>query len=131
MLSFLFRGARTGTRRAKPASRRRSFMPRLDVLEDRSLPSTLTVTSLADSGRGSLRGQLANAAPGDTVVFKKGLSGAISLSDTLILSRNVSIVGTLNGAGNPLVTLTSFGRQGSTDLTVNAGVTASVSGLTF
>src|SRR5262249_41598425 len=36
----------------------------------------------------------------------------------------------LDGAGNPLVTLTSPGRDGSTDLAVNPGVTASVSGLT-
>ena len=131
MLSFLFRGARTRTPRQGPVSRRRSFVPRLDVLEDRSLPSTLTVTNLADSGRGSLRGQLAVASPGDTIVFKPGLSGTIALGSTLTLDRNVSVVGNLDAAGNALVTLTSSGRDDSTDLAVNAGVTASVSGLTL
>src|SRR5262249_19648027 len=37
----------------------------------------------------------------------------------------------LDAAGNALVTLTSSGRDGATDLAVNPGVTASVSGLTL
>src|SRR5262245_46859092 len=131
MFAFLFRGARNRTLLGKPASRRRSFVPRLDVLEDRSLPSTLTVTNLADWGVGSLRGQLAAAAPGDTIDFAPAVSGTIALGEALTLDRDVSVVGNLDAWGNPLVTLTSFGREGSTDLTVNAGVTASVSGLTF
>src|SRR5262249_10854022 len=113
------------------AAARRPFAPRLEALEDRSLPSTLTVTNLADSGRGSLRGQIAAASPGDTIVFKPQLSGAIAPGSTLALDRNVSVVGNLDAAGNPLVTLTSSGRDGSTDLAVNPGVTASVSGLTL
>jgi hypothetical protein len=131
MLNVLFRGARRRSARQSHAAARRPFAPRLEVLEDRSLPSTLTVTNLADSGRGSLRGQLAAASPGDTIVFKRGLSGTIALGSTLTLDRNVSVVGNLDAAGNPLVTLTSSGWDGTTDLAVNPGVTASVSGLTL
>src|SRR5262249_11445612 len=131
MFTSLFRGARRRAARQSQAAARRPFAPRLEVLEDRSLPSTLTVTNLADSGRGSLRGQLAAASPGDTIVFKPRLSGTIALGSTLTLDRNVSVVGNLDAAGDPLVTLSSSGQDGSTDLAVNAGVTAAVSGLTL
>jgi hypothetical protein len=131
MLTFLFRGARRRAARQPQAAVRRPFVPRLDVLEDRCLPSTLTVTNLADSGDGSLRGQLAAASAGDTIDFAPGLSGTIALGSDLTLDRNVSVAGNLDAAGNPLVTLTSSGRVDSTDLAVNSGVTASVSGLTF
>src|SRR5947208_14528397 len=70
------------TQRRKPAPRL-SFVPRLDVLEDRSLPSTFSVSNLADSGPGSLRQAVldANASPGaDDVVFAPGVSGTITLA---------------------------------------------------
>ena len=49
---------------------RRSFVPRLDVLEDRTVPSTFTVTNLADGGPGSLRQAVldANGNPGADVI---------------------------------------------------------------
>src|SRR5262249_47072034 len=84
-----------------------------------------------DTGEGSLRGELAAAAPGDTINFAPELSGAIALGSSLTLDRNITVVGNLDPDGNPLVTLTSSGRDGSTDLAVNPGVTASVSGLTL
>jgi len=49
-----------------------------------SLPSvhatTLTVTNLSDSGVGSLRGELAFASDGDTIVFAAALTGTITLT---------------------------------------------------
>jgi hypothetical protein len=39
----------------RPAGQRRCFVPRLLVLEDRTVPSTFLVSNLADSGDGSLR----------------------------------------------------------------------------
>src|SRR5262249_53534846 len=39
----------------RPAARQRSFVPRVLLLEDRTLLNTYTVTNLADSGPGSLR----------------------------------------------------------------------------
>src|SRR5262245_39760279 len=131
MFAFLFRGARNRTLLGKPASRRRSFVPRLEALEDRSLPSTLTVTNLADSGVGSLRGQLAAAAPGDTIDFAPGLNGTIYLGSDLTVDRNLTIQGRLDPAGSPLVALASYGRIDGIDLAVNPGVTAAVSELTF
>ena len=45
--------------------------------------STLVVTSLADSGPGTLREQLALAAPGDTIKFD--VNGTIFLESPLLL----------------------------------------------
>src|SRR5262245_17388565 len=132
MLSFLFRGARTSSHTPRPTpSRRSSCVLGLESLEDRSVPATLTVTTLADSGAGSLRDSIAVAAPGDTVEFAPNLSGTIGLGSDLTLDRNLTIQGRLSAAGNPLVTLTRGGADGSTTLFVIPGVTADVSGLRF
>src|SRR5437763_5082772 len=70
------------------------FRPMLESLEDRTVPATLTVTNLLDSGAGSLRGQIAAAASGDTVNFASGLSGTITLSSgELAIARNLTISG--------------------------------------
>src|SRR5262245_50009378 len=135
MLRFLFRGARTPAHAPRRVpSRRRSFVPGLDVLEDRTLPSTLTVTNLTDTGvagDGSLRGEIAAAAPGDTIDFATSLSGTINLGSDLTIDRDLTIQGRLDPAGSPLVALASYWREDGIDLAVNAGVTAAVSGLTF
>ena len=55
--------------------------------------STIPVTSTADSGAGSLREALANAADGDTI-DATGISGTILLtSDELLVTNSVTIVG--------------------------------------
>src|SRR5262245_30288299 len=135
MFTLLFRGARTPAHTPHRApARRRSFVPRLDVLEDRTALSTLTVTSLADTGvpgDGSLRGEIAAAAPGDTIDFAPSLSGTINLGSDLTIDRDLTVQGRLDPAGNPLVALASYWREDGIDLAVNAGVTAEVSGLTF
>ena len=139
MFNFLFRGARSRgarsqTSRRAPLSCRRPFVPRLEFLEDRLTPSTLTVTNLNDTGAlgdGSLRGQIAAAAPGDTINFAPALSGTIGLASDLAIDRNLTILGNLDAVGNPLVTLNHGEAQGGTDLVVNASITASISGLTF
>src|SRR5262245_10577972 len=73
------------------------FVPRLESLEDRSLPSTLTVTNLAEAGPGSLRQsvQAANVTPGpDTIRFAGGLSGTIALkSGELSITDGLTIAG--------------------------------------
>ena len=60
-----------------PAPRRRQrpgIRPRLEVLEDRTCPSTLTVTSAADDGSsGTLRSVIAGASAGSTIVFDSSL----------------------------------------------------------
>ena len=53
-----------------------------------------TVTNTNDSGAGSLRDAIANAASGDIINFDPSLSGQnISLASTLNFSRNVTIDG--------------------------------------
>jgi predicted outer membrane repeat protein len=78
---------RRGSRR-----RLRSFAPRLEVLEDRCVPST--VNNLMDSGPGSLRQAIADTPLGGTVGFQPGLSGTITLtSGELQITRDLTIAG--------------------------------------
>ena len=65
---------RNRLRRAS-GGRGRQTLPRLEALEDRTCPSTLTVQTNADSGPGSLRAAITAAANGDTIVFDHRLSG--------------------------------------------------------
>jgi hypothetical protein len=64
------------------------FRPALECLEDRTLPSTLTVVNLNDHGAGSLRAELAQARPGDTIVFAHQLHGTITLTSGELEVRN-------------------------------------------
>jgi hypothetical protein len=96
-----------GQRRTMHGSplRQTTFRPRLEVLEDRDVPSTLTVTNNLDTGvvgDGSLRGEIAAAGSGDTIAFAPSLSGqTIALSSTngelKIAWKNLTIQGP--GAG--------------------------------
>src|SRR5262249_14237607 len=77
---------------------RRWFRPCLELLEDRCVLSSFTVTNLKDDGSpGCLRSRIiaANNHPGaDTVVFKPGLQGNIKLTDGQITSSaNLSVLG--------------------------------------
>jgi len=84
-------------RRWRPAPPR--FMPRLKELEERTLLSTLTVTSTADNGPGTLRNTIAAAAPGDTIRFSHAIAGeTIYLtSGELAINENLQIVGPTQG----------------------------------
>jgi hypothetical protein len=64
--------------------------------------SVLTVTSLADSGSGSLRDQVAASAAGDTIQFS--VNGSILLNSSITISHTLTIQG-----------------QGPANLTVDAG----------
>jgi len=64
------------------------------------------VTNLLDSGAGSLRQALVDAATGETIIFDLGLNGSIPLASTLALTRAVTIRGqrapnqiTIDGGG--------------------------------
>jgi hypothetical protein len=104
-------------------------MPRLQALEDRTLPSTFTVTNLLDSGVGSLRQAIldANAAPGDdTITFE--VTGTIQLAGALPnLSSNIDLQGP--GASSLTVRRNTGGFYRI--FTVGSGTTVCISGLTI
>jgi len=96
MLSIFRRAARTA---CTIRNTRNSFRPRLEVLEDRWMPSTLKVLNTADSGPSSLRAEIAAAQSGDTIVFDPSLSGqTITLnSGELAINKSLNIQGPAQG----------------------------------
>src|SRR5262249_35736336 len=85
-------------RHRKPVpSPRRPWLPRLDAVEARVTPSTFPVTTLLDSGPGSLRAAVtaADTHPGaDVVTLQYGLHGTITLtSGQLNVTDSVKING--------------------------------------
>jgi hypothetical protein len=113
-----------------PSRRRATVCPRLEMLEDRRLPSTLTVTNTLDSGKGSLRYEIAQAEKhpaNDTIVFAPSLDGqTITLtSGELDITTGLTIQGP--GAGQ----LTISGGKNSRVFEVNASAPVVLSGLTI
>ena len=75
-------------------NRRRAVKLRLESLEDRVVPTTWDVTSLADSGTGTLRGAVAAAQSGDGIVFDRSIQGGtIALNSEIPITVNLSIGG--------------------------------------
>jgi predicted outer membrane repeat protein len=101
--------------------------PRLEPLEDRTLPSILTVLNNNDNGPDSLRDALSRATNGDLITFDPGLAGAtITLtSGELTVAANVVIEGL--GADQ----LTVSGNDASRVFNVAPGEIVSLSGLTI
>jgi len=132
MFTALFRrlcSRNSRTPRKTPMSVRRSFRPRLEALEDRTVPSTFNVTNLLDSGTGSLRAAIAsaNANPGaDTVAFAPALTGTITLK-----TGQLNITGSLTIQGPGADALTVSGNNASRVFNVAAGTTDQISGLTI
>ena len=91
--------------------------------------ATITVTSLADSGSGSLRAAVTSAAAGDTININT--TGTLTLtSGEIAIAKNLNIVGP--GAGN----LTISGNGSSRIFNIVAGSSAadapvSISGVTL
>jgi hypothetical protein len=112
----------------------------LESLESRRLLSTLTVSSVADSGTGSLRARIAAAQSGDTINFAPTLGGqTITLtSGVLSIAKSLTIQGlganqlTIHGASGYRI----FNISGSTsqvairDLTIT-GVAGFTGGAIF
>src|SRR5438105_1813864 len=102
--------------------------PRLEFLEDRSVPSTLIVTSAADDGSaGTLRAVLASAQDGDTIRFSHRLEGqTITLTlGQLLVNHSLEIDGP--GANE----LAISGNAAIRIFAVNSATSATISGLTL
>jgi hypothetical protein len=108
-------------RQTRDTGKRARFCPRIEVLEGRCLPSTLTVLNTADSGPGSLRAEIAAAQSGDTIVIDPSLAGrTINLTGgELAIKQSLTIQGT---AGNPEQISGSFASR-VFDITGSANVT--------
>jgi hypothetical protein len=116
---------RAARRRHRPVPR---FVLQVRTLEDRTVLSTLTVTSPLDNGAaGTLRAALASASAGDTIKFAKKLDGqTITLTQgELAVSENLDIEGP--GANK----LTISGNGVSRVFDISSGVTATIAGLTI
>jgi hypothetical protein len=123
-LSRTTSASRTGTRRAGLPSRWRS-RPWLQLLEGRTLPST--VTNLSDAGAGSLRQAILDTPPGGMVDFQPGLSGTITLtSGELAINQDLRIAGP--GAG--VITVSGNDTSRVFDL-ISAQAAVSLAGLTI
>ena len=117
-------GSSTRSRRlrSRPALARRAVLPHLEGLENRNLLSTFPVTSLADSGGGSLREGIIS---GDsTIVFAPGLHGTIKLtSGDMQITKSVTIDGP--GAN----TLSISGNDSSRIFDISGSANVAISGL--
>jgi hypothetical protein len=95
------------------------------ALEERVAPAT--VTSLADSGPGSLRDAILGASPGDLIDFDPALAGGtIRLSSgQLLINKDLVIA----GPGSGSLTISGLNRSRVFDLT--GGTSVGISGLTI
>ena len=123
------------SRMQRPAARPR-FRPMLEGLEDRWMPSTLTVSNNLDSGPGSLRADIAAAHSGDTINFASSLDGqTITLtSGELLIRKNLTFIGPgasqLTVSGNNLsrvFEVTKVAAVALSGLTISNGLVQSIS----
>jgi hypothetical protein len=119
-------GRRPRTRRSVTRERR-SFVPRLEALDDRALLSTLTVLNNFDKGAGSLRDAIVHAHDGDDIDFAPNLAGeTITLtSGALVIRSSVDIQGL--GAHK----LTISGNDTSRVFDISAGLEVKIADLTI
>jgi hypothetical protein len=110
-----------------PARKPSSVRPRLEALDGRDVPSTLTVTNTLDSGKGSLRYEIAHASRNSTIVFAPGLDGqTITLTGGEL---DITTGLTIQGPGAGLLTVSGGNHSRVFDVTASAPVV--LSGLTI
>ncbi len=118
------RFAVTKVRASKSAVRRTL---RLEFLEDRVVPSTLTVGNTLDSGPGSQRAAVAASNTGDTITFPSSLRG-----QTFTLTGGpIEITHSLNISGPGASNLTIGGNGASRIFNIDSGAIVNLSGLTL
>jgi hypothetical protein len=100
--------------------------PNFPAGQIQSHPSTIIVTTISDSGPGSLRQAVADAASGDQIAFSSNLNGqVITLLSSLVIDENLAII----GPGSNLLTIQGAGVVGL--LAIRGSVEVTVSGLTI
>jgi hypothetical protein len=112
---FLMQWLRSWTARAERPGHTARFRPRLEILEGRALPSTLTVLNSADSGAGSLRDTIAAAHSGDTITFAPSVTGVNVTSGELVIDKSLTIAGP--GANSDHLSISTFGPNRVFDIT--------------
>ena len=110
-----------------PSHKRRSFLPRLEIIEDRTVPSTLTVTNNLDKGAGSLRDAITNAKSGDTIVFAPALNG----QTITLTSGELAINKSLDIEGPDASLLAISGNDTNRVFDISEGNTVTIAGLTI
>jgi hypothetical protein len=101
-----------------------------EQLEDRTVPSTLTVLNNLDSGAGSLRDTIKHASGGDLIKFDSSLAGqTITLtSDELLISQSLDI----EGPGPDLLAISGNNHSRIFDVSQNQkAVNVTIAGLTI
>ncbi len=121
---------------ASRSPRRPSPWPRhrlaVETLNDRVLPSVLTVVSNNDSGTGSLRECISVAADGDTITFSPTVqaAGPITLQSVLAINKNITIVWP-NPGTRAAGTVAINGNNSVEIFSIDQGNTVTLSGLTL
>ncbi len=130
---------RRSARKSAPQNRKQHrsattlFLPRLEALDERVVPAqvSLTVSSLADAGAGSLRAAILAADAGshsDKFTIGFAVSGTIDLQSPLPdLNNSIAVQGP--GAGALTVERAAGATFASAIVTVDGGQAASLSGL--
>src|SRR6185312_16751147 len=98
LFRFVFPGSRSKNTRRSPKHResRQRICLELEMLEVRTVPSTLTVTNALDDGSaGTLRSTIAAAPSGSTIDFSNQLRGhtIVLTGGQLVINKNLDIEG--------------------------------------
>ncbi|MGL4422289.1 MAG: hypothetical protein ACRCZF_16585, partial [Gemmataceae bacterium] len=112
------------------------FQLMLNLLEDRSVPATLTVTNTADAGAGSLRDTIAAAAINDDIVFDPAVFSVPQVIQLTSGQISVTKSITITGPGKDLLSIQGAVAASASNRIFNINVadatnTVSISNITI
>lgn len=99
--------------------------------------ATITVTTTADSGPGSLRQAINDAVSGDTITFALPNPSTITLNSELVIAKNLTIQGpgaaalTISGANKTRLFFINPGASGATSGPPNTNWVVTIANLTI
>jgi len=106
----------------------------VEALEDRTVPSVLTVSNTHDTdvaGDGSLRGEILAAQNGDMIQFSSTLKGktiTLTSNSDIIISKSITIQAMV---ANKIAVSGAGGTRGSRLFEIASGATVTIGGLTL